>query len=121
MTKAVSKRVPTPKPVVVEQVCSICDEDWAEHPEDATVMDCVEILKNKRGIKLSLADVCCGHGHNCCHSHHHWHYWYQQPYQITYTQPVWVNNTGGITTTIGISPSATNTTQLASLSNVLVS
>jgi hypothetical protein len=38
---------PKPEPVVVSEVCSICGEDWAKHPEKATVLDCVEILKRK--------------------------------------------------------------------------
>lgn len=113
MSKALA--VPTPKPVVVEQVCSLCEEDWAEHPENATALDCIEILKAKRKPKV---DACCGHHyHTCCH--HFWHYWsnsgtltYQQPYQITYTtdtKPTWTINT----------PLAGNTAQLASLSNQL--
>lgn len=93
VSKAVAKRVPTPKPVVVEQVCDICDEDWAEHPENPTVMDCLEILKTKR-VKLALKDLqglhaCCGHGHSCCY---HWHVHYTYPYQATYTNPVWTTN-----------------------------
>jgi hypothetical protein len=39
--------LPTPQPVVVSEVCSICGEDWGEHPEKATVLDCVEILKRR--------------------------------------------------------------------------
>jgi hypothetical protein len=38
---------PKPEPVVVSEVCSICGEDWAKHPEKATVLDCVEILKRR--------------------------------------------------------------------------
>ena len=93
MSKAVAKRIPTPKPVVVRQVCDVCDEDWAKHPANPTVMDCLEILKAKNA------------SHHC--SHYCWHYHYTYPYQVTYTSPVWIGN-DTITTSpnIAISPTA---------------
>lgn len=81
MSKAIAKRVPTPKPVTVKEVCSICDGDWAEHPENPTVMDCLEIVKAKN-VELSLKVANPG----CCHHNHiQWTYTYPQYYSHTYT------------------------------------
>lgn len=99
MTKAVAKRVPTPKPVVVEEVCSLCNEDWDLHPENATAADCIEILRAKK-VK-----------HDCCH-HIHWTYTYpytstwtiNPPVQVTPTAPHWyspnIAGTADSTTTL---------------------
>lgn len=94
MSKAVAKKVPTPKPIPIEIACSLCGEDWNLHPEDATALDCIEILKAKKAK------------HDCCH-HVHWTYtypwyntttWYDTnttwygtnpPVQVTPTAPVW--------------------------------
>lgn len=118
MGNAVAKKIPTPKPKPIKVACSICEEDWAEHPDDPTVLDCIEILKSKRQPKV---DACCGHHyHNCCHGHHFWHYWYGNstysgtitvapPIQVTPTSPTWTINT----------PLAGNTAHTPSLSNTL--
>lgn len=37
-----------PKPIVTEQVCDICGEDWNLHPESPTCLDCINILKRLR-------------------------------------------------------------------------
>ena len=100
MSKAVAKRVPTPKPVVVEEVCSLCNEDWDLHPKDATAADCIEILKAKKAK------------HDCCH-HIHWTYtypWYDSntttitvnpQVQVTPTAPVWYSpNIAGTSNTL---------------------
>lgn len=36
---------PKPTPIVTSQKCSICDLDWELHPQDATVFDCIKLLK----------------------------------------------------------------------------
>lgn len=115
-----AKTMPTPKPVVVEQVCSLCEENWAEHPEDPTPLDCIEILKSKRKPKV---DACCGHGHhNCCHGHHFWHYWYgNSTYQgtITVAPPIYISPNTSPTWTINTPLAITNTATSPSLSNQL--
>lgn len=36
-----------PKPVVIFQECDVCGEDWDDHPENPTVLDCIELLKRR--------------------------------------------------------------------------
>lgn len=41
---------PKPEPVVVQQVCSLCGEDWNGHIADdkePTVLDCIRVLKER--------------------------------------------------------------------------
>lgn len=45
-------KIPTPEPVPKDLICSICDQPWSLHPDDATVLDCVKLLKAKIPITL---------------------------------------------------------------------
>ena len=36
-----------PQPIVVMLVCDVCGLDWDLHPEKATVLDCVDLLKGR--------------------------------------------------------------------------
>jgi hypothetical protein len=38
--------VPTPKPEVVQTVCSMCGLDWARHKKAATAEECIRLLKD---------------------------------------------------------------------------
>ena len=38
-------KTPKPQPVVVSTVCSLCGEDWAEHGDEPTTLDCIRLLK----------------------------------------------------------------------------
>jgi hypothetical protein len=61
-----SKKIPTPKPITISQECSICGLDWSLHPDNPTILDCVERLKARPPGSQS--------------------WWYQTyPYQVTYT------------------------------------
>lgn len=40
-----SKKAPTPQPVVVTTICSECGIDWARHGKDPTTADCIRLLK----------------------------------------------------------------------------
>ena len=111
MKKAIVKKSPVPEPVVTKQICSICAEDWDEHPDDPTILDCVEILRAKRPEPVA---GCCGHGHHCCY---HWHYhWWSQPYYVQ-TSPTIAITPYTITYGDGTSFNTT-TTSLTSLSVV---
>jgi hypothetical protein len=35
----------TPKPIVTKTVCSLCGLDWEKHPENASAVDCIDLLK----------------------------------------------------------------------------
>jgi len=43
-----AKKKYIPKPVVKGEICSICGESWSLHPENPSIFDCIEILKNRR-------------------------------------------------------------------------
>lgn len=45
-------KAPEPKAVTTSQVCSVCGEDWAEHPENPTVLDCITVLKMHRAPRI---------------------------------------------------------------------
>ena len=36
---------PTPQPVVVTTVCSLCGEGWELHGDNPTTLDCIRLLK----------------------------------------------------------------------------
>ena len=73
-----------PKPIVVEQVCSICDLDWELHPDNPSSEDCVELLKKELDRPLPTTIIT----ERCCHHHHWcncWSYTWNPPYRITPT------------------------------------
>lgn len=41
------KTDPIPSPVPKQVICSVCDQDWDLHPENPTLLDCVQILKRR--------------------------------------------------------------------------
>ena len=62
MAKNVQK-LPVPRPVSINEVCSECGEIWALHPENATLVDCVRLLKAKPSTTYLQSLPC-----NCwCH------------------------------------------------------
>lgn len=47
---AARKKVQKPAPVIVQTICSICGEDWAQHREadgEVSTLECVRLLKAK--------------------------------------------------------------------------
>jgi hypothetical protein len=103
MTKAVAKKVASPQPIPIKIVCSLCGEPWEEHPENATALDCIEILKAKKA------------SHHCSHYCYHYHY----PYQVTYTPSIyWWDNTS-TTDTVQISNNTMDVTSASSLAQLM--
>lgn len=35
----------SPKPIVTKTVCSLCGLDWEKHPDNASALDCIALLK----------------------------------------------------------------------------
>lgn len=71
---------PKPAPVVVQTLCSLCDEDWAAHGADPTTADCIRLLKARLAVRPSPYIV-----------HRDW--WWNQPYWGTSSGTITVSNT----------------------------
>lgn len=46
-----TSRVPKPEPIVVETVCSLCDQPWEDHGETPTTADCIRLLKQQLALR----------------------------------------------------------------------
>lgn len=93
MAKALAKKIPTPKAVPKNLVCDTCGEDWDLHPEDATVMDCLEIAKSKQ------VRPACVHHYHTCWCYHQWTYtpwWNTQTITVDSGTATWDNTTSVI-------------------------
>ena len=80
MAKSVQP-LPVPHPVSINEVCSECGEMWVLHPPNATLVDCVRLLKNKPTSTVVVSSPC----HCWCH-----HYGSTTPYLPPI--PIWVSN-----------------------------
>lgn len=94
-----SKKVPTPKPVVIEQECSVCELDWDRHPDNPTIEDCIELLKTELTRNRTVTISSCDGHHHCHRGHCHCYQWH-------YDQWTW---TGG-TPIINVMDTTTDTT-----------
>lgn len=78
-----AKRLPTPEPIIVTQVCSICGEAW--HEDDPTLTGCIAALK-ARPVPQAQP---CTLPHYPCYVYPRTYplEWWQtvQPYQWSYT------------------------------------
>lgn len=71
--------MPRPRPITTERICSECELDWELHPSNATLSDCVRLLKS-RGQTICLLP----HYPVVCNRRHY------PDYQIW-----WTNTSGG--------------------------
>jgi hypothetical protein len=53
------QKLPAPRAVSVNEICSECGELWALHPADATLLDCVRLLKLRPSTTIVTSPCNC--------------------------------------------------------------